>query len=81
MTRSVFTPKYEKFRHLLVEARMAKGINQQLLARRLSRHQSFVSNFERGLRRLDVIEFFDIAEALGIDPFSLLRKLHPKRKR
>jgi len=32
------------------------------------------SKVERGERRLDVIEFCDVAEALGYDPAKLLRK-------
>jgi hypothetical protein len=30
-----------------------------------------------GERRLDVIEFLEVAEALRIDPFDLLKKLMP----
>lgn len=36
--------------------------------------QSFVSKVERGERRLDVIEFCELAKALGHDPAELLRK-------
>ena len=48
-----------------------------------SRPQSFVSKFERGERRLDVVEFLDIAEALRIDPYKFLAKLaqQPQRSR
>ena len=37
--------------------------------------QSFVAKYEGGERRLDVIEFIAIAQALGADPFKLLREL------
>lgn len=77
MTQSVFTTRYDQFRHLLIDARKAAGLTQVDLAGRLSRPQSFVSKFERGERRLDVIEFFDIASALGIDPYEFLSKLVP----
>lgn len=52
------------------------------LAKRLSRPQSFVSKFERGERRLDVIEFLDIAEAMGVDPYKFLAKVarHPQQR-
>ena len=83
MTKSVFTTRYDQFRQLLIEARNAAGLTQSDLAKRLSRPQSFVSKFERGERRLDVIEFFDIAEAMEIDPYKLLSKVakHPQRHR
>lgn len=75
VTKSVFTTEYDQFRRLLIEARKAAGLTQIDLALRLSRPQSFVSKFERGERRLDVIEFLDIAAALGVDPYSFLSQL------
>lgn len=51
------------------------GLTQVQLARRLQRPQSFVSKYERGERRLDVIEFLEVAHALGADPAALLRRV------
>ena len=83
MTKSVFTTRYDQFRQLLIEARNAAALTQAGLAKHLSRPQSFVSKFERGERRLDVIEFLDIAEAIGIDPYKFLSKVakHPQHRR
>jgi len=83
VTESVFTTRYDQFRQLLIEARNAAALTQAGLAKRLSRPQSFVSKFERGERRLDVIEFLDIAEAIGIDPYKFLSKVvkHPQHRR
>jgi len=75
VTESVFTLRYERFRGLLVHARKSKGLTQQDVAARLERPQSFVSKYERGERRLDVVEFLQVADALGIDPHKLLRTL------
>ncbi|WP_426029519.1 hypothetical protein [Caulobacter sp. DWP3-1-3b2] len=44
------------------------------LAARLDRPQSFVSKVERRERRIDVIEFCQVAEALGHDPSKLLKE-------
>ncbi len=52
--------------------RKAAEITQVELAERLGKPQSFVSKVERGERRLDVIEFCQVAEALGQDPTTLL---------
>ena len=60
---------------MLVEARRRAGLTQLALAKKLGRPQSFVSKFERGERRLDVIEFAEIAYVLGIDPASVLSDL------
>lgn len=78
LTKSVFTPTYARFRELLTEARERAGLTQRQLAERLNRPQSYVSKFERGERRLDVVEYLDVAKALRLDPFELLRQLMQK---
>lgn len=75
MTRSVFTGKYEAFRLLIIKARKSAGLTQTALARKLSRAQSYVSKYERGERRLDVIEFLEIARAIGANPCEILGEL------
>ena len=75
MPKSAHTRKYEAFRALLVEARLNAGVTQTALARKLGRPQSFVSKFERGERRLDVVEFLDVARALGLDPVRVITTL------
>lgn len=72
MPSSVFTQRHQEFIHFLVATRKAAGVTQVELAARLDRHQSFVSKVERGERRVDVVEFCQIAEALGHEPAKLL---------
>jgi transcriptional regulator with XRE-family HTH domain len=73
--KSVFTPKYNQFRLLLIQARKDAGVTQVELAKKLSRPQSFVSKLEGGERRIDVIEFLEIAQSLDIDVPAFLKKL------
>jgi transcriptional regulator with XRE-family HTH domain len=75
VTRSAFTRKHEYFRKILVAARRDAGLTQVALAKRLGRPQSFVSKFERGERRLDVIEFLEVARALSLDAARLVSEL------
>lgn len=75
MTKSVFTDAYATMCEALVAARRKAGVTQIELAERIGRTQSFVSQIERGVRRLDVIEFYAIAKALGTDPVSLFSTL------
>ncbi len=75
MTSSVFTKKYEVFRELLIQCRKDAGITQQSLAEKLNKPQSFVSKYESGERRLDVIEFLDVAEALQFDVYQFIKRL------
>lgn len=70
----------ERYRALvgaLVEARKAAGLSQGTLADRLDRHQQFVSRYETGERRLDVVEFIDIARALALDPAAVVSGVSP----
>jgi transcriptional regulator with XRE-family HTH domain len=67
---------YRRFRELLAEERGAAGLSQAELSRRLDRPRSFVSKYERGERRLDVVEFGHVAKALQIDPLRFLSRLY-----
>jgi Helix-turn-helix len=51
----------------LAEARREAGITQVELAARLRKPQSFVSAFERGQRRIDILEFLVVLDALPSD--------------
>lgn len=60
---------------LLVSAREEAELTQRDLADRLKRPHSFVGRIEAGERRVDVIEFIEIARVLGADPHKLLGRL------
>jgi transcriptional regulator with XRE-family HTH domain len=75
VTDSVFTTKYDRFRELLVNARRQADLTQAEVALKIGRPQSFVSKYERGERRLDVIEFLEIARAIGIEAIPLIKQL------
>ena len=73
MPSSIFTQRHQAFIAFIASTRRAAGVTQAELAARLGKPQSFVSKVERGERRLDVMEFCQVAEALGIDPAELLK--------
>jgi len=75
MVESVYTMQYQRFREILIEARKKQDLSQAALAERLGRLQTFVSKYERGERRLDIIEFLEVAAALRLDPHKVLREL------
>lgn len=64
-----------KLCQLLIEARKAAGLNQTQLGKAVGRSQSFVSNYERAQRRLDLPDLILVCRAMEIDPVELLRKL------
>lgn len=66
-----------KLRSLLSEARASAQLTQVQVAERLGRPQSFVSKYESGERQLDVVEFVEVCEALGLAPARLVERLAP----
>lgn len=75
MTKSIYTTEHDKLRQLLIEHRKRAGATQSEMAKCLHRPQSFVSKYERGERRLDVLEFLEVAYCLNLDGPSLLAEL------
>jgi transcriptional regulator with XRE-family HTH domain len=59
----------------LRSARKSAGLTQAELARQLKRPQSFVSKYESGERRLDILELRDICNALGIGLIPFVKRL------
>ena len=60
---------------LLRHARKQVGLTQADLEERLGAYNGYVSKYESGERRLDVIEFMAVTEALGVDPGSVLKAI------
>lgn len=75
MVLPVSKKRYEQLRLLLIEEREKAGLTQVELGERLGRPQTFVSKIERGVRNVDVLEFLEIAKAIGFDPAEFLKKL------
>lgn len=75
MSNPLHDPRYATLRALLVAERERVGLTQVDVAGRIGKPQSYVSKYERGERRLDIVEFLDVARALGIDPLATARKL------
>ena len=72
---SIFREEYKTFLKLLIAARQQAGLTQQTVADALKRPQSFVSKYENGERRLDVVEYLRISEIIGFDPCQIIREL------
>lgn len=81
MPRSLRSPRHRYLLNELIAARKNKGLTQAQVAENLGRPQSFVAKYEGGERRLDVIEFLDVAEILNIDPCDFLTQIRRSRGR
>ena len=60
---------------VLATARQHANITQVELAKRLAKPQSFISAYEAGRRRVDVVEFLLIARVLGVEPLDLFAEI------
>jgi transcriptional regulator with XRE-family HTH domain len=72
---ALHTEEYQRFARALAEARRRAGLSQYELADRLGVDQSFISKYEAGRRRLDVIEFMRIVHAIGVNYRDVLDEL------
>ena len=75
MKKAIREQSYAAFMNLLKDERKKAGMTQAKLAKKLRRPQSYVSKYERGDRRLDVIEFIEIAQVIGFDLHEFLQKV------
>ncbi len=75
MAKSLRSPRQERLRTLLIEARLTAELTQADVAKRLGKPQSFIAKYEGGERRLDVVEFLDLAKAIGFDAAKMLRRV------
>ncbi|HEY1065191.1 MAG TPA: helix-turn-helix transcriptional regulator [Pirellulales bacterium] len=66
MDKQRHTPQQAVLQELLRELRRAADLSQEELARRLDEPQPFVSRYETGERRLDVLELRVVLSALGV---------------
>ena len=73
--------QYLSLRNLLIDGRHALGLRQSDLAFRMGKPQSYVSKYETGERRLDVIEFLEVCDALSLDPAGILEKIRAKKRK
>ena len=76
LVRSFFSPGHEALRLSLIEERRQAGLTQTELAGRLKKPQPFISAIERGIRRVDLVEFCAIMHALGREPIEAFETVY-----
>ena len=60
---------------VLAKAREQKGLTQRDLAQRVKRSHSVIGMIESHQRQVNVPEFVALAEAIGVDPVELFRRV------
>ena len=80
MDKSIFTPGQEVLQQVLRQMRLGAGLRQEDLADRLQELQSFVSKYESGERRLDLIELRQVCGAMGVTLLDLVSRFEEQIK-
>ena len=75
MEKSIYSAEYQRLCAVLRALRHEAGLTQVQVAAALDVPQSFVSKYESGERRLDVIEPRHIAQVLGVSLGDVLKRL------
>lgn len=74
MAKSLYRTENLELAALLRQLREDAGLVQSTLAERLGRNQTYVSNVELAIRRLDLVELRDYCSALEIGLGNLIAK-------
>lgn len=80
MLKAIHSTRHARLVELLAAARREAGMTQSQVAAALGRHQPFIANIESGERRIDVVEFLNLADVIGVDPLSILAEVRKTPK-
>lgn len=67
MQKAIHSAQQAHLQQLLRRVRKEAGLTQVELGQRLDEPQSLISDYERGERRLDLIELKQVCDAIGVD--------------
>jgi len=71
MAGAIYSEAQNSVARALTAARLNSGLKQAELAKAIGKHQSYISDIERGQRRVDILEFYVLARAMNLDPAAL----------
>ncbi|GAA3843083.1 helix-turn-helix domain-containing protein [Amycolatopsis tucumanensis] len=77
MEKSIYSAEYQQVCELLRQLRREAGLTQVQVAEALGVPQSFVSRYESGQRRLDIVELRHVTDALQVRFPEFLEQLGP----
>jgi transcriptional regulator with XRE-family HTH domain len=71
MAGAIYSEAQNAVAGALTAARLGAGLKQVDLAKAIGKHQSYISDIERGQRRVDILEFYALARAMKLEPSEL----------
>lgn len=78
MDKTLYSQRQLTLQRLLRELRCQAGLRQQDVAERIDEPQSFVSKYESGERRLDILELRELCACLGISLARFVKLLEDR---
>lgn len=73
--KTIYQERYLQLITALTQARKQAGLTQMQVAEMLSKPQSYIAKIEGADRKLDVMEFVELCEAIHQDPSDLIQYL------
>lgn len=74
--KTIYQEPYLRLVQALVRARKNAGLTQTQVAEKLSKPQSYIAKVEGADRKLDVMEFVELCQAIDADATVLIKLLH-----
>ena len=78
MRTEIYSKEHKKLREILKRERKKAGLRQVDIATRTSRSQAYISKFEKGDLRLDVVDFVRVCQSIGCDPHLVIDEIFPE---
>ena len=75
MKKRAYIVQRKLMTELLRGIRLEAGLTQVELAKRVGKDQAYISRYESGQRRLDLLEVREVCQAIGITLEDFVRKL------
>lgn len=75
MRSEIYSIEHQKLREILRRERIAAGLRQSDVAKETNRSQAYISKFEKGDLRLDLIDFVRVCQSIGCDPHAVLDEI------
>jgi len=81
MPKTIYRPEYSVLVELVRELRLRAGLTQTDVSTQLRVTQSYLSDIERGTRRLDLIELRDLASVCGVSLLEVVTEFEARLRK
>ena len=68
MKTSVYSPHYDKLRLWLKAHREDKSLSLREVSDKWGKHHSILGKIEKAGRKIELVEFIELCQVLGVDP-------------